>query len=69
MELLLDQHPCWIQAAGERYPTHLAGAYTNVEFAATKSGCPKPRYLIATVAGSEPLRALARNLDVSRERE
>jgi hypothetical protein len=33
MELLLGQHPCWTQAAGERYPTHLADAETNTEFA------------------------------------
>src|SRR5688500_6873800 len=28
-----DRHPCRIQAAGERYPTHLADAPAHVEFA------------------------------------
>jgi hypothetical protein len=27
------QHPCWSQAAGERYPTHLADAHPYAEFA------------------------------------
>jgi hypothetical protein len=33
MELLLGQHPCWTQAAGERYPTHLDDADAHAEFA------------------------------------
>src|SRR5687767_8842655 len=33
LELLLEKHPCFIQAAGERYPTHLADAETNAESA------------------------------------
>jgi hypothetical protein len=30
---LLGRHPCRTQAAGERYPTHLADAATYAEFA------------------------------------
>jgi hypothetical protein len=33
LELLLEKHPCFIQAAGERYPTHLDDADANVKFA------------------------------------
>ena len=33
LELLLGRHPCWTQAAGERYPTHLDDASTYAESA------------------------------------
>jgi hypothetical protein len=44
------QHPCWSQAAGERYPTHLADASTHAESAGHEEWLSQTALVNAAVA-------------------
>ena len=50
MELLLEKHPCFIQAAGERYPTHLDDAETNAELVGHEEWLYSAASFVATFA-------------------
>ena len=66
LELLLGQHPCWTQAAGERYPIHLADAETYAESATKTQSASAPPCLHRALFGTSRCKSAPRRTISSR---